>query len=196
MCPRIRVSHAGACPPIAFSGRNPRLGTRPETFVSAFAERRLPILYRDPMRARGWKTMVSGRVSSIRVSLATTTAVAFVGLCCDCGVPKTPHAVGALSDDSCLQCHRDGAYGAASIDHADRRHCVSCHEARDFRPVPHSLTLSDCLSCHERGTSGAPATSHPGIGAYGCQVDVRSVIGRPGMRFGDVKRALEFPMPM
>ena len=113
------------------------------------------------MRARGWTTVVLGLMGSTRGSLARTPAVALIGLCCGCGVPETPHAVGALADDSCLQCHREGAYGAPAIDHASRRHCVSCHAARDFRPVPHSLTWSDCLSCHEQGTSGAPATSHP-----------------------------------
>jgi len=96
-----------------------------------------------------------------RSSLATVAAAAIIGLCSGCGISATPHAVGALADDACLQCHRGGEYGAASIDHADRRHCVSCHEVRDLRLVPHSLALSDCLSCHEQGASGAPATSHP-----------------------------------
>jgi hypothetical protein len=78
-----------------------------------------------------------------------------------CGMPDTPHAVGALADESCLQCHRDGDYGAMSIDHPERRHCVSCHEVLDWRPVPHSLEMTDCVSCHEQGAGGALTTTHP-----------------------------------
>jgi hypothetical protein len=78
-----------------------------------------------------------------------------------CGMPDTPHAVGALADESCLQCHRDGDYGAMSIDHPERRHCVSCHEVLDWRPVPHSLEMADCVSCHELGAGGALTTTHP-----------------------------------
>jgi hypothetical protein len=94
-----------------------------------------------------------------KAALAIIAAIA--GLFCGCGMQDTPHAVGALSDDSCLQCHQDGEYGARAIDHPDRRHCVSCHEVGDLRLVPHDLSMSDCLSCHEQGTAGAPATSHP-----------------------------------
>ncbi len=106
--------------------------------------------------------MVGSRCADMRTELANTiTAAAVVILFCGCGIPETPHVVGALADDACLQCHRDGEYEAASIDHPDRRHCVSCHEVRDLRLVPHSLDDSDCLSCHEQGMFGAPVTPHP-----------------------------------
>jgi hypothetical protein len=93
----------------------------------------------------------------IATGLIATGLIASLG----CGLPDTPHAVGALADDSCLQCHQDGDYGATSIDHPNRRHCVSCHDVLDWRPVPHSLDMDDCVSCHERGEAGAPTTSHP-----------------------------------
>jgi len=110
------------------------------------------------LRANLFRTKTgSGR---LRVALAIIAA-AVAGMFCGCGIAETPHDVGALSDDSCLQCHQDGEYGARSIDHPDRRHCVSCHQVGDLRLVPHSLSMSDCLSCHEAGTAGAPATSHP-----------------------------------
>ncbi len=100
-------------------------------------------------------------MKSILLALSSVTAAAaLIGLC-GCGMPATGHAVGALADDSCLQCHRDGEYGAASIDHADRRDCVSCHEVLDFQPVPHRLDWSDCLACHGRSGSTVTVTSHP-----------------------------------
>lgn len=92
----------------------------------------------------------------VRATMATAV-IASLG----CGSLETTHAVGALGDDSCLQCHRDGDHGAPSIDHPDRRHCVSCHEVLDWRPVPHSLETDDCLFCHEQGVAGGPPTSHP-----------------------------------
>lgn len=99
-------------------------------------------------------------MSGIRGTLARAVIAIGVVTCVGCGLQET-HPVGALGDDSCLACHRDGEYGASSIDHPDRRHCVSCHEVSDWRPVPHSLELTDCLSCHEQGMAGAPETDHP-----------------------------------
>lgn len=78
-----------------------------------------------------------------------------------CAIAETPHAVGAVSDGSCNECHREGAYGAKAIDHPERRHCVSCHEVSDYRPVPHSLEMSNCVACHTTSAGAGPATSHP-----------------------------------
>jgi hypothetical protein len=94
-------------------------------------------------------------VRLVRAAIATAV-IASLG----CGSLETTHTVGALGDYSCLQCHRNGDYGAPSIDHSDRRHCVSCHEVFDWRPVPHSLDTADCLFCHERAGAGGTATYH------------------------------------
>ena len=77
-----------------------------------------------------------------------------------CEIPETPHAVGAISDNSCNECHRDGNYGAKAIDHPDRRHCVSCHDVSEYRPVPHSLETTKCIGCHAQGGGSIPKSSH------------------------------------
>ena len=104
---------------------------------------------------------VPHRFSWKRRTLSALAVAGAVALYCGCGLPETPHAVGAVADDSCLQCHRHGDYDAGVLDHPDRSHCVSCHQVSDFRPIPHSLALSNCLSCHELAGGRAPVTSHP-----------------------------------
>jgi hypothetical protein len=94
--------------------------------------------------------------------------VASAWILCGCGSPDTPHAVGAVSDASCNQCHGDGDYGAPAVDHSDRRHCISCHQVSEYRPVPHTLEMPDCLGCHEQGAGSAPVMTHPDYGA-GCR---------------------------
>jgi hypothetical protein len=79
-----------------------------------------------------------------------------------CEIPPTPHAVGSVTDDSCLECHRNGDYEAPRVSHPDWSHCVSCHGAPDYRPVPHAMDVPDCLTCHAEGIGAAPAVSHPG----------------------------------
>jgi hypothetical protein len=79
-----------------------------------------------------------------------------------CEIPQTPHTVGSVTDDCCLQCHRNGDYEAPRVSHPDWSHCVSCHEAPDYRPVPHTMDVPDCLTCHGPGVDVAPNVSHPG----------------------------------
>jgi hypothetical protein len=97
----------------------------------------------------------------LRRILAALSGAAGLLFLSACDIPETPHAVGAVSDGSCNECHQDGNYGAKAIDHPNRRHCVSCHEVSEYRPVPHSLEMSDCVGCHAQGAAGAPKTSHP-----------------------------------
>ena len=113
------------------------------------------------MNRRSRESHAADVVCCPAMDLIRTTLLTGLLALTGCGLPETPHAVGALGDETCLQCHRDGDHGATSIDHPGRRHCVSCHEVRDWRPVPHSLEPGDCVSCHGEGLAGAPKTSHP-----------------------------------
>lgn len=97
----------------------------------------------------------------IRLLAAMPAIAGLICLLVGCGIADTPHTVGAVSDDSCNECHREGEYGAKAIDHPDREHCVSCHQVIDYRPAPHSFELSNCVDCHAEGAADAPKTSHP-----------------------------------